>query len=955
MSKLSESIVNRAINAILERLKLELNPALYYHSYERTLDVIKAAERIIEESKLTESETRLIRIAAAYQDCGFLESYRNHEAESCLIAREMLSKVGLAESHIKAVESMILATGFPQKPKTLPEKILCDADLDFFGRSDYELISTKFHQELREWDIIQTETEWLKFQIEVLTNHHYWTESSRINRKPIKAKTLKKLRTESRELKKFIKKQELKSPKRIKRIDDQNIEAWKLNRDFPQKSIDKALKTLEQAVASKYDYGKAEACHIIGAAYGWMNKYEQGLSFTERAAKIHLKNGFKSESASAKHSVATINYYRADYQSALRHFTESLNLYLANGDKKGEAKASQGLGSVYTELADSEQAWAYLKRALNLANELVSEELKLKTMLVMAKLSNEQENFDQAIKYYEESQKIASTLQQEQNESYALQGLGSSYLKQGKFERAESQLLRCLAIRTKIDFKAGEARTRQTLGETYLRQGKIEKAKTELTHAIRLAKEGDRKSVMVKAHKTFSEIFKQEQNFEKFAFHLESSQEISSEIDVHYKVRKQNFELEQNYQNTRTLSEIGQDIISSLDLEKVLFTIYEKVNKLMDATIFGIGLLNSESATIDYKLAISNGVKYEPYSRDLKDKNQLPVWCIDHKSPVFINDLESETQTYISNTDKYQFVLKDGSIPKQREQSVIYIPILSGDEILGIITVQSLARHAYTLYHLEVLKNVATYASIALINIGMYQRLENEVNLRTAELTKTKERSDELLLNILPKEIAEELKLKGYTSVRRYEKTTILFMDIVGFSTISEGLAPKQLVAEIDTYFSAFDTIMEKVGMEKIKTIGDAYIAAAGLPRGNQAKTLTVVKAAFDILDKVNELRKEREGLNAAFFEFRIGINTGPVVAGVVGSKKFQYDIWGDAVNMAARMEQNSAAGKINISQSTYDIVKNNITCTHRGKINAKNKGEIDMYYVDSLKTEESN
>lgn len=952
MNSLNENLVKKAINAVLERLKEELNPTLYYHSFERTLDVINAAERIIKESKITDNEASLIRIASAYQDCGFLESYRNHEAESCLIAREMLSKIGLSTSYIQVIESMIMATGYPQTPKSLSEKILCDADLDFFGRDDYEAISTKYHQELREWDILQTETEWLNFQIEVLSNHHYWTESSRLNRKPTKAKTLKKLRAKSSVLKKLTEKQQLTTPKRIKKIDNQNIEAWKLNRDFPLISIEKALKTLELSVAQKYDYGKAEACHIIGAAYGWMNKYEQGLSFAERAAKIHLRNGFKSESANAKQSVAVINYYRADYQSALRHFTESLNLYLANGDKKGEAEASQGLGSVYTELEDAEQAWAYLKRALELAEEQASDELKLKTFSVMAKLSNAKSEVEQAIKYYKASLKLASKLKQEQNESYALQGLGSSYLKQGKLDSAEAQFIRCLEIRTKIAFKAGEARTRQALGETYLKQDKIDAAKIELKEAIRLAEEGDRKSIMVAAHKTFSEVYRLEENFEKFAFHLEKSQEIASEIDVHYKVRRQNFELEQNYQNTRTLSEIGQDIISSLDLEKVLFTIYEKVNKLMDATIFGIGLLNPESDTIDYKLAISNGVKYKPYSRDIKDKNQLPVWCIDHKSPVFINDIESEAQTYISTIDHYQFVLKDGTIPKQREQSVIYIPILSGDEILGIITVQSLARHAYTLYHLEVLRNVATYASIALINIGLYQRLENEVKLRTAELTKTKERSDQLLLNILPKEIAEELKLKGYTSVRRYEETTILFMDIVGFSTISEGLAPKQLVAEIDTYFSAFDNIMDKVGMEKIKTIGDAYIAAAGLPRGNKANALTVVKAAFDILDKVNELRKEREGLNASFFEFRIGINTGPVVAGVVGSKKFQYDIWGDAVNMAARMEQNSAAGKINISKSTYERVKDNVTCTHRGKISAKNKGEIDMYYVHSLITE---
>jgi adenylate cyclase len=169
----------------------------------------------------------------------------------------------------------------------------------------------------------------------------------------------------------------------------------------------------------------------------------------------------------------------------------------------------------------------------------------------------------------------------------------------------------------------------------------------------------------------------------------------------------------------------------------------------------------------------------------------------------------------------------------------------------------------------------------------------------------------------------------------------------VSFTKIAEKLTPEELVKEIDTYFREFDAIMARYGVEKIKTIGDAYMAAGGLSNDNTTAAFDVTNAAFDVLKIVEDLKNEREALKRPAFQIRVGINTGPVVAGVVGSTKFQYDIWGDAVNTAARMEQNSEPGKINVSQSTYDLIKDTYTCTSRGLKEAKNKGQINMYFVE--------
>ena len=206
-------------------------------------------------------------------------------------------------------------------------------------------------------------------------------------------------------------------------------------------------------------------------------------------------------------------------------------------------------------------------------------------------------------------------------------------------------------------------------------------------------------------------------------------------------------------------------------------------------------------------------------------------------------------------------------------------------------------------------------------------------------------RSDELLLNILPKSIAEELKAEGKAKARRYEQCSVLFTDFKNFTTIAETMSPEELVNELDYCFKAFDFIISQYGIEKIKTIGDAYMCAIGL--SDRITTPNkLVKAALEIQEFMADYKAEKIAKGEAYFEARIGIHTGAVVAGVVGNKKFAYDIWGDTVNTAARMEQNCEPGKINISEKTYWQIKYDFKCDYRGKLPAKNKGEVEMYYV---------
>ena len=216
-------------------------------------------------------------------------------------------------------------------------------------------------------------------------------------------------------------------------------------------------------------------------------------------------------------------------------------------------------------------------------------------------------------------------------------------------------------------------------------------------------------------------------------------------------------------------------------------------------------------------------------------------------------------------------------------------------------------------------------------------------------ISRERNRSEALLLNILPKETAEELKEFGKTKARKYDSVSILFTDFKGFTSLAASLTPEELVQEIDFCYKKFDQIVAEHGIEKIKTIGDAYMAAGGLPRVNTTHPNDAVAAAIEIRDFMIEMKEKHKKENKPFFEIRIGIHSGPVVAGVVGTSKFAYDMWGDTVNIAARMESNSEVGKINISQSTYDLVKENYEMEYRGEIEAKNRGMLKMYFVEPV------
>ena len=277
-----------------------------------------------------------------------------------------------------------------------------------------------------------------------------------------------------------------------------------------------------------------------------------------------------------------------------------------------------------------------------------------------------------------------------------------------------------------------------------------------------------------------------------------------------------------------------------------------------------------------------------------------------------------------------------------RKANVQQLKVSQKEQALQKVEIK--ARRSQSLYLLSGLGALLIVSFFIARNYYNQRRSNRLLTAANTQISIEKQRSDNLLLNILPVDVAEELKEKGSAGARLYEEVTVLFTDFVNFTTISELLTPQELVDELHTCFKAFDDIIGNYGIEKIKTIGDAYLAVAGLPNADAQHASNTVNAALEIRQFIYN-RKERMGNRS--FDIRIGIHSGSVVAGIVGVKKFAYDIWGDTVNTAARMEQHSMPGQINLSEKTYELVKNQFAFTYRGEIEAKNKGALKMYFVE--------
>ena len=314
-------------------------------------------------------------------------------------------------------------------------------------------------------------------------------------------------------------------------------------------------------------------------------------------------------------------------------------------------------------------------------------------------------------------------------------------------------------------------------------------------------------------------------------------------------------------------------------------------------------------------------------------KGEKAIQQVEHEKPdIILMDISLAGE--LDGIQATEIISRKYNIP------VIYLTALTDDE--------TLKRARVTEPFGYILKPFDERGLRTTIDMALYKhKVETELKIRTRELEEEKIKTDKLLHNIFPAEIVKELKQNGSVSPRHYKMISILFTDFHKFTDISSSLSPQKLVSELNEIFTGFDTIIEKLGLEKLKTIGDSYMICGGLPNETQDHAVKVVRAAMLMQEFINERNKNSK----LKWQMRAGIHSGQVVAGIAGINKYTYDVWGDTVNIASRMESCCEPGKINLSGVTYNLVKEHFDCLYRGRLEAKGKGEIDMYFVQNIKT----
>ena len=290
-------------------------------------------------------------------------------------------------------------------------------------------------------------------------------------------------------------------------------------------------------------------------------------------------------------------------------------------------------------------------------------------------------------------------------------------------------------------------------------------------------------------------------------------------------------------------------------------------------------------------------------------------------------------------------------------QCQIAIPLLLKDELIGVFAVESNELSAFDAVDELLISIVGNQMGAAIANARAYQiveemkaNLERRVIERTEALNAERETSERLLRNILPAAVAEELKKGGGVEPLFFESVSVMFTDFVGFTKISERMLPDELVKELDGCFSQFDAIAERYSLEKLKTIGDAYMCVGGVPSMNWSHPVDACIAGIEFQRFMQQMATIKKSMGLPFWELRVGIHTGPVTAGVIGTKKFAYDVWGDTVNIASRMESSSVPGCVNISGATHAVVQEFFECDPRGAVEVKGKGLMEMYFVRRIR-----
>jgi class 3 adenylate cyclase/putative methionine-R-sulfoxide reductase with GAF domain len=403
-------------------------------------------------------------------------------------------------------------------------------------------------------------------------------------------------------------------------------------------------------------------------------------------------------------------------------------------------------------------------------------------------------------------------------------------------------------------------------------------------------------------------------------------------------LQKEKQKTEMAQKELQKLNEFTRQIIEEEDFETIIQNIFDYLKKQYELQFGWLLLIDKKESLIKTSSFSKNVIEIPKEMFEYLSNFKHPI---DENLGTIYRTIQRKKHLYLKRIDpEYKGAKIDEDLIKiTKLKWVLYVPLILKNEVIGILAFTNYEKNVYL--NIDAIRSIEAFCSQivgAIYNSYLRKQIEEE-----------KQKSDNLLLNILPKKVADELKEKGYVKPRLYKNATVLFTDFVGFTKYASEISPEDLIEVLDGYFHQFDEIITRNNLTKLKTIGDAYMAVGGIPEDNYTHAVDACLAALELRNFTIQTNKLRQEKNIPSLDIRIGINTGIVVAGIIGKERFAYDVWGDAVNVAQRLESSSLPYEINISRSTYEKVKYFFKCEYRGKYDVKNRGKIDMFFLKRI------
>ena len=591
------------------------------------------------------------------------------------------------------------------------------------------------------------------------------------------------------------------------------------------------------------------------------------------------------------------------YERALSLFEVSLKSYKLTGDDKKIGDCFNYIAIIHYYWGDYLKTISFFKKSAEAYRKIGYRKGVASILNNIGSVYDGMGNYLKALDYYRQAIILFKEVGEKENLAVTNRNIGLIYIKGKDYTNAIKYFNQSYTLHKNLNDQKRISEVLVSIGNLYTLTGKYNKATEKLTKALQIADEEKDKQLQVPALTSLGDMFYAQADYKKALFYYSKCLAYAKEINS----------LQFQSESKVAIGNVMQRLGKSKDA----------IGKCQD----GLKLADKLGSLVIKK----NGCEclYQAYKSEGNTQQALRYY---EQANALGDSLNlTETANRIMNMEF------------QKQQLVDSIAFVKKENTLQL-------KHKEEVLQKEKQRNmiIISLCFMLLIAAGLWSQLNFVRKSRTAIKTE-KDRSEALLLNILPEEIAEELKQKGHVNARDYNLVSILFTDFKSFTQTAEKMSPQSLVEEINICFKAFDLITEKYQIEKIKTIGDAYMAAGGIPNDDKNALKNSVLAGLEMQEFMKNRFDQNQLLHRPAFEMRLGIHAGPIIAGIVGVKKFQYDVWGDTVNTASRMESSSIVGKVNISETLYQLIKHEacFSFEHRGHVHAKGKGDIAMYFVE--------